>query len=276
MKKHVPLRVFSAVVAASAAGFLIGRMLASRRLRHDVEQLFAHATDVSARIYHETQLAGLPAPAQRYFRHVLRDGQPYLSWARLRHGGQFRTDLAGDWVDITGEQWMTADPPGFIWQGTTRWFTARDAYVAGQGGLTVRLLGAVPILYAQGPTYDQGELLRWLGESALLPTNLLPSERVNWQAVNDRSAHLTLSYGGQTITYLVRFNAHDEIEQCETERYQNPTTRLPWLGRFSRYREIHGVRVPTELKASWMVNGQRQSYARFLVEELEYDQPPAL
>lgn len=89
-------------------------------------------------------------------------------------------------------------------------------------------------------------------------------------APDDHSAHLTLTHYGQTVSYLVRFNEQDEMVQCETQRYQGDTTLLPWVGRFSRYRVLHGVRVPTRLEASWVADGQRLPYARFRVLELAY------
>lgn len=257
--------------ALGVLGVLLGRARAARQLRHDVERLFAQATDVSGSVYDEAQLAGLPAPVQRYFRHVLRPGQPYLRGLRLRHTGRFKTDLEQDWVAIAGEEYLVAEPPGFIWQGSTRRFTARDEYVAGRGRLTVRLLGAVPLLRGQGPPFDQGELLRWLGECCWLPTRLLPSERLRWTALDDEWAQLTLTDRDQTVSYRVRFNAQNELEECETMRYQSATALRRWVGRLGGYREVHGVRVPTELEGSWVLNGQRRPYARFRVQALDYE-----
>ena len=93
----------------------------------------------------------------------------------------------------------------FIWQGITRWFIVRDEYRAGRGSLTVRLLGAVPVVRGAGPHYDQGELLRWLSESAWLPTNLLPSKHPTWTAVDEQSARLAFTHQGQSVACLVRF-----------------------------------------------------------------------
>lgn len=272
MRKNTILLLASATLATSVLGILMARARAAHRLRRDVVQLFRQAADRGAQLYHETQLAGLPAPVQRYFRHVLREGQPYLRGLRLRHGGQFKTDLAKDWIAIAGEQYVTAAPPGFIWQGTTSQFIVRDEYVAGRGNLTVRLLGALPIVRGAGPHYDLGELQRWLSESPWLPTNLLPSEQVAWTALDDQSAHLTLTFGGITAALLVRFNEQNEIEECETQRYFGDAQLLPWVGHFRRYQARHGVLIPTEAEASWVVDGQRRPYARFIVQELEYDQ----
>ncbi len=257
-------------LAAPILALVAGRAVAARQLRRDARQLFAAAESAPARVYRETQLAGLPAPVQRYFRHVLPDGHAYLRGLRLRHGGQFKTDLKKDWVPIRGEQYITADPPGFIWQGTTGQFTARDEYVAGRGGLTVRLLGAVPIVRGHGPHFDQGELLRWLAEAAWLPTALLPSPHLAWTAVDDHSARLTLTLAGQPVACLIRFNEQDEITACEAPRYFSDTELRPWQGHFSEYRRHQGLLVPFAGEASWVVDGQRQPYAQFVVQELEY------
>ena len=271
MNKKNALLLACMGISVPVAAVLIGRALAARQLQRDVEKLFAAAPAVATGTYRETQLAGLPAPVQRYFRHVLRDGQPYLRGLRLRHTGRFKTDLQKDWVPIEGEQYLTTDPPGFIWQGTTRQFTARDEYVAGRGRLLVRLLGAVPIVQGAGPHYNQGELLRWLGESTWLPTSLLPREHLHWTAVDDHTAQLTFTHAGETVAYRVRFNERDEIAECETQRYQGEATLLPWVGRFGQYQERHGVCVPTWAEASWVVDGQRQPYAQFIVQEFEFE-----
>ena len=208
---------------------------------------------------------------QRYFRHVLRDGQPYLRGLRLRHTGQFKTDLKKDWIAITSEQYITTDPPSFIWQGTTRWFTARNEYVAGRGSLTVRLLGALPVVHSRGPHFNQGDLLRWLGGSAWLPTSLLPSQHLVWTAIDDHSARLMLTHQHQSVSCLARFNEQDELEECEVLGYMDGATQMPWVGLFAQYRRWHGVLLPTMAEASWVVDGQRQPYAHFLVQELEYE-----
>ena len=271
MKKNTIRLLAAAAVAVPVAGVVLARALAAQQLRRDVRQLFAAAGSGPVSIYHETQLIGLPAPVQRYFRHVLPDGQPYLRGLRLRHGGQFKTDLKKDWIAIKGEQYITANPPGFIWEGTTRWFVARDEFAANRGRLAVRLLGAVPIAGGTGPAYDQGELLRWLVESTWLPTNLLPSDRIAWTAIDDHSARLTLMHQGRSVSCLVRFNERAEIAECEAPRQVDEATQRPWLCRFEQYRRWHGVLIPTVGEASYVVDGQPQPYARFVVRELEYE-----
>ncbi|UOQ96505.1 hypothetical protein MUN81_14795 [Hymenobacter sp. 5317J-9] len=257
-------------LAATGVALLAAERAAACRLRADVARLFAESADVAGQVHHEARLVGLPAPVKRYFRHVLRDGQPYLRGLRLRHNGQFKTEIDKDWVAIEGEEYMRASPAGFIWQGATSLFTARDEYTDGHGCLSVRLLGAVPLLRGEGPAYDQGELLRWLGESAWMPTALLPGPELAWVDVDDHSARLLCRHDGQEAAYLVRFNEYDEIAECEALRHRGDGPPEPWLGRFSAYRDWHGVCVPTVLEASWVVGGRRRPYARFVVQDLDY------
>ena len=271
MKQKTAWLLATTALAVPIIGLFVARAVVARRLREDVQGLFA-AAHAPAQTYHEAQLTGLPAPVQRYFRHVLPEGQPYLRGLRLRHTGQFKTDLKKDWIAIEGEQYITADPPGFIWQGTTSQFVARDEFVAGHGRLDVRLLGAVPIAGGTGPAYDQGELLRWLVESSWLPTALLPNESIAWTAIDDHSARLTLTHQGHSVSCLLRFNERNEIAEAEAPRQMNEATERPWQCRFNQYRRWHGVLIPTVGEAGWVIDGEYQPYARFSVRELDYDQ----
>lgn len=267
------------VVALPLGGWLLGRWLARRAVRREVALLFAEVGDEPVTgvgsVYQVAQLAGLPAPVQRYFRRVLRPGQPYLRYARLRHDGHFKAGLDQAWTSITGEQYFRADAPGFVWVGTTPWFVASDQYVGGRGALTVWLMGALPIVRGRGPSYDQGDLVRWLGESVWFPTGLLPSKRISWLPLDDHSATLRLTDHGLMVAYVVHFNADDEIERCETHRYRDATHVDGWITRCSAYREWHGVRIPTQAEVAWVIEGVEHPYARFRVREIEYDQPLA-
>ena len=262
-------------LALPIVSLLVGRWLVARQTRQDVAALFSEVNPSPTKRYDPAQLADLPAPVQRYLRHVLTPGQPYLRSARLRHDGQFKADLKKDWMAITGDEYFLADAPGYLWIGTTTWFTAFDRYVAGLGSLTVRLLGALPIVHGSGPTYNQGELLRWLAETAWFPTSLLPGGRVVWLPVNDHSATLTLTDRGLSVSCLMTFNEADELVQCEAQRYSDATHLETWVCRMSDYRDWHGLRAPSRGGAAWIIDGEEKPYARFTIRDIDYDQPYA-
>jgi hypothetical protein len=119
---------------------------------------------------------------------------------------------------MSGEEYFTTRKPGFVWKGTTSLFTARDMYLGDQGRLVVTLFNLIKVLDGKGPKYDEGELLRWLGESVCFPTNLLPHKSLEWLPLNDHSAKLNFQHKGTFISFVVTFDKNHEIIQMETER----------------------------------------------------------
>jgi len=252
---------------------LTGTTVRKRTMKNEVGKLFEQAGFLKEKIFSFDQLEGLPEPVQRYFRHVLKDQQPYISYVRLKHDGWFKTGKDKKAMDIEGEQYFTAEKPGFVWKGKTSMFTARDMYLDGKGSLTVHLFSLIRIAREEGPNVDQGELLRWLGESVWFPTNLLPNKHLQWLAINDHQARLNFEYKGLSVYYVVTFNEANEIEKLETERYMGSKGLTPWVGRVSDYHEVEGVKVPSLIEASWILEDGKYIYGRFRVQQMEYDKP---
>ena len=251
--------------------FYSGKKQEDRRARENVVRLQTYAQDQSDRIYRKDQIADLPVPVQRYFRNVLREGQPYVSSVTLKHDGQFKTGVGKEWIDIQGEQYFTVDEPGFLWRGKTSLFSVRDMYIAGEGRLVVSLFSLFKVADGRGATYNQGELLRWLGESVWFPTNLLPSHRLQWEPIDENTARLLFHHRGMFLDYTVRFNQNGEITELETERYMGDDRLETWVGRVSDYEEVGGMKIPMRIEAIWKLEEGDHSYARFQVTEIHHD-----
>jgi hypothetical protein len=218
-------------------------------------------------------LANLPAPVQRYFRHVIKNGQAYISCARLLHTGQFKTNENKDWLNIEGEQYFTIETPGFVWKGTTSLFTACDMYITDTGRLVVSLFNVYSIVDDKGEKLNQGQLLRWLGESVWFPTNLLPNKNLQWTPIDNTSAKLTFSHNGLTIFYIVTFNEVGEIIQLETKRYMGNGNLETWFGKLTEYKEMNGILIPTTIEGIWKLAKGDYSYANFKIKKIEYNKP---
>lgn len=249
------------------------KIRANRQFHKEVNQLFSHSGNTSEKVFRKEMLVGLPVPVQRYFNHVLKDGQPFISFVRLKHTGLFKTNPEKEWVKIKGEQYFITDKPGFLWKGTTTMFTARDMYIGDAGRLQVSLFSIIPIVENKGQKIDQGELLRWLGESVWFPTNLLPDSRLQWSPINDSMARLTFSYNGQDVYYDVLFNETGEITRLETKRYMGEGNMESWVGKLSNYRLMNGINIPTTIEGSWQLTTGDYDYAIFHIGLIEYDIP---
>jgi len=273
MKNKKPM-----IIIASIAGFLlltllIGKLVLNTQFNNQVAELFSLSPNPTKKLFRKEQLQGLPEPVQRYFNLVLKEGQPYINYASIKHDGQFKTGLNKDWTNIKGEQYATTEKPGFIWKGTTAMFTARDMFIADKGRLTVSLFSLVKVVDAKGPQYDQGEILRWLGESVLYPTNLLPGESLQWSAIDSQSARLHFNYNGMSLLFLVSFNALGEIIQLETKRYMDEKNLETWIIKIAGYKEMNDIVVPTMFDVMWRLKTGNFSYARFNITSIEYEHP---
>ena len=265
--------IILSIIVIVVIAIIIGNYYLSIQYKTEIEKLFSFSKNISNKTFSHEQLTGLPEPVQRYFKHVLREKQPYISYVRLRHNGQFKTDLKKDWIAIEGEQYYTTERPGFVWRGKTSLFTARDMYLADKGSLTVSLFSLFKIVEGKGEEYNQGELLRWLGEGVWFPTNLLPSEYLQWSPINSSSARLTFKYKELSLFYTVRFNEQGEITELETKRYMSKDKLEAWVGKASDYKEINGVVIPIKIEAIWRLKTGDFSYAKFNLKNIEYNKP---
>ena len=193
-------------------------------LNKDIEKLFADSKNISGNVYTSNQIKDLPLPVQRYFKYSLKENQPYVSYARLQHGGEFKASK--NWVSIKGEEYFTVEKPGFVWSGKVPLFSAKDAYIGGTGNLKVKLLSLIKIVDAKGQETDQGELLRWLGEAPLFPTALLPSENLKWEPIDNDSAKVIFTDKNLTIEGVFCFNSSSEYPYFRIHLYSIKHSRL--------------------------------------------------
>lgn len=263
--------IFLLIFGFSILLLIVGKLVYAQKFKKQAREVLSNFTKTSDQKFSYDQLKGLPKPVQEYFKSVLEENQPYINSVRLKHIGEFKPGINKSWCDIKGEQYYTTETPSFIWNGKIGMISAKDMYLNGKGKLVITLLKLFQIKKAEGRNYDQGELLRWLGESVWFPTNLLPSDRLQWLPINDTSAKIQLTYNHLSLFYIVTFNEKNQISKLETKRYYDDNTLKTWIGECCKYKKINGVIVPTVIKASWYLNEVEHNYALFHLEELEYD-----
>ena len=267
------MKLFLSVIFILITIFLICKINYDVQFSKNVKALFSIANDISSKTFSYQQLIGLPSPVQRYFQHVLTEGQSYVSSARLKHIGSFKMGIEKDWTKISGEQYFTMYPPGFIWLGKTKGVAAKDSYRNGQGSLIVTVLNLVKVVNGKGKSFDQGELLRWLGESIWFPTNLLPSDKLKWFPINDNSSKLTFDHKGISLFYIVHFNDKNEISKIESDRFFEGDIMKRWVGECFDHIEVDGMKIPSRITATWKLENGDHTYVDFVIEKIEYDIP---
>jgi len=233
--------------------------------------------------FHDADLAGLPPPVARYFRHVLRAGQPMITGATITWEGEFNLGKPGkdNWRPFTAIQEFVPGAPGFVWNARIAMLPGvpvfvRDSFVEGRGSMRGAVWGLIPVATADGtPTLAASALQRYLGEAAWLPTALLPRSGVQWTALDETRARATLSAGGTTVSLEFRFdNQGQGVSVFAPDRFyddgKQPPVARPWEARNSAFGEHHGVIVVTESVAEWQLPGGPFAYWRGRPARVDY------
>lgn len=232
--------------------------------------------------YDARELEGLPAPVQRYFRTVLKDGQPIITAVTIAIAGTFNMSATGEqWKPFTSRQRVVTRRPGFVWDASISMLpglTVRvvDSYITGKGLLHATIEGLITMADIRGEgEIARGEFMRYFAEMAWYPTALLPSQGVRWEAVDAHSAHATLVDGPLTLTLLIRFNDAGLIGSFRAEArggmVGNKLVMAPWEGNWSNYQARDGVQVPFAGEVAWMRPEGRKPYFVGTVTSLTFE-----
>ena len=228
------------------------------------------------------EIEGAPAPVQAYLRAALTDGHPMVAGVRVRHSGTIDMgETTERWRPFSSKQRVIVQRPGFDWDARVRMMPGlvvrvHDAYVAGEGMLHAELFGLLTVADLRG-TRDiaEGELIRFLAETAWYPTALLPGQGVRWDAVDARSARATLSDGPTSVTLLCTFAPDGMIERVRAEARGRMVGKeivpTPWEGRFWNYAERDGMRIPLDGEVSWVLPEGPRPYWRGRITEIAYE-----
>jgi hypothetical protein len=222
---------------------------------------------------------------RRYFRAVLKDGQPIITAVTIDIAGTFNMSAtAAQWKPFTSRQRVITRRPGFLWDAKIALLpgvTVRvvDSYIAGKGLLRATVQGLFKMAEQQGDgDIARGEFMRWFAEVLWYPTALLPGQGVRWEAVDNRSANATVVDGPLSLTLLFRFNEAGLIASFRAEArggmVGDKLVMAPWEGIWSNYQTVDGVQVPFTGEVAWMRPEGRKPYFIGTVSALAFEFSP--
>ncbi len=224
----------------------------------------------------------LPAPVQRYFRLVLKEGAPVIEHAFLLQSGGFRVSPDTEaWSQMEAEQYFSVRPRAFVWNASIAMMPGLsikvcDSYVAGRGKMRGKVMSLVTLIDTpRASELDEGALQRYLAEAVWFPTALLPSQGVQWEALDAERSKATLSDANSTVSLEFTFNEKGEIVSVYApNRYREVSGKYeatPWRGRYFDYIDVDGYRIPSKAEVEWQLNEQVYPYWRATVSQVKYD-----
>ena len=279
--KTVLLFVLALFVACMALT-LYGRARWNAGTTQLLNRLDAAQIKSAPQFYNAKELEGLPAPVKRYFQSVLKDGQPIITAATMQHSGTFNMSATTqNWKPFTSTQRVITKRPGFDWDARVMLFPGiaahiHDAYIAGAGQLNAALFGLIPVGNVAGSSeLSKGELMRFFAEAVWYPTALLPSQGVQWQAIDAETAVAILTDEDISLSMRFHFGKDGLVDMFRAEArgrlVNDKITSAPWEGRFWNYAERSGMRIPLEGEVAWVSPDGNKPYYRGRIVTLNYE-----
>ena len=276
---------FGLVAAAGIGLVAFGRSHWAGATQTQMAKLEAARLAMPAGRYDAREIEGLPAPVQRYFHAVLKDGQPLIAATTFELAGTFNMSATGEqWKPFTSTQRAVVHRPGFLWNGSVAMFPGvavrvHDSYIAGVGTLHAAMLGLFTVAEVQGRgEIARGELMRYFAEAIWYPTALLPSQGVHWAAVDQSSANATLVDGPINLTLKFRFDDAGFITSVHADArgagVGKDMVMLPWECSASHYELRDGMMLPTRAEVAWLRPEGRKPYFIGKLTSLAYQWSP--
>lgn len=215
------------------------------------------------------QLAGLPAPAQRFLSRAIQPGTRLASHVRLEMEGTIK--LGQKWLPFRAEQ-ILAPPRGLVWRAVVRSGLLRmagaDHYAQGAGAVDFWLWGVIPLVRASNPDTSRAARGRLAAESWLLPSSLLPGEQVRWRPVNDGTAEAVLDLDGEEIPVRLTVDGEGRLTSVQVPRWGDQTedgtfALIPFGGDLSEEVLFGDYTIPTQVRVGWWYGTEKSADHEF-------------
>jgi len=182
-----------------------------------------------------------------------------------------------EWIKSEAKQYFTTQKPSFIWSVKTSMkglpVVGRDLFKDGQGKMKIKLLGLLPVVdvYENSKT-NQSTLQRYMGEIIWFPTAAL-SPYIKWELIDEKSVKATMTYNETVGSGIYYFNENGEPIKFVAKRYKDVNDEKPteWMAEILEYRIFDGIKIPSKIEASWMLEEGKFIWYKFEIYDVRYN-----
>ena len=201
----------------------------------------------------------LPEAIAEHLRQVLPEGADTPDRVLLGQTGEMLRKPGDRPLQFTAVQDLSVHDVEFEWRaafGPNRLvrLAVVDRYRDGQGQLTAKVWGLVPVARSRGPETDRGEAMRYLAELPWVPQAIGSNPHLSWRELEDGTVEVSTLVGGRAATVQLSFDEAGLITRASGVRPRlsgGSTVDTPFVGRFGDYVERDRIRIPRTAEVSW-------------------------
>ena len=228
----------------------------------------------------ETDIATLPGPVRRHLRRCGYLGKPKMAYMKIVFPNvSFSLGKGKKAINIAYTQYNFVDGPDRIaYIDSSLYgvpFEGVDAYVDGKGSMKGILAKNITLFDIDGEAMDKASLVTFLSECLFVPNAAL-QDYIRWEAIDAHHAKAVITAHGTTAEGVFTFNEDDEMIAFSTNDREATTMdgkseKVRWSAICGGYKEINGIRQPTDLKAVWHYDEGDFTYFDAKAAMMSYD-----
>ncbi|MBD3231001.1 MAG: hypothetical protein GF329_22670 [Candidatus Lokiarchaeota archaeon] len=249
-------------------------------LKQKLNEFYTHPLGESIENISYTHLKNIPKPIQKYLKKCKIVGNEEIKRVRLKQEGKFKLKPNSDWKSYSAEQYINTENYSFLWHAKIKLMPlikvyVIDYFIKGEGRLIAKLFSLFKMVDESGKEIDQGELVRFLTESAWYPS-FLCNEKIQWNIIDENEIEIILDYKDQRVSGKINFNKEGYIEEFTAKRFytSGDTQELEKMsGYLYNYKEMAGIIIPTKFKVCWHLEEGDYYYIKAEITEIEFNNP---
>lgn len=256
-RRRQRILILTAVLLAGLAGVLaVTRAVQDAHVR-TVRSALRGVTDGA--MFTPALVDDLPSPVQRYFLRAIRPGTPLAKTVEVEMTGELRLAPDKPWLPFRARQIIAAER-GFIWEaaadaGATS-IRGADSYFNGRGKTSFSLWGILPVINASGADIDRSAAGRFVLEHCFLPSALLPSDVVRWEALDGKTAQATVVDDSTEYVLTLLVDGDGSLLLASMPRWGDSGSpgeygMIPFGCEITGESTFDGYTIPTAFKAGW-------------------------
>jgi hypothetical protein len=217
-----------------------------------------------------------PALVEDYVERVLPAGGLVPRRVRINQTGEMWLKPGARSFPCTAVEEFAVEEVAFTWRAKVRIaplvsMRVVDGYNAGKGSLEGRLFG-MAVTRSRGQMTTEGEAMRYLAELAWAPHAMRVNRELEWRELEEDIVEVSARAGSSKVAVDLRFDRVGDILATFAHRPRIEGKQIvarPWMGVFSDYAVLGGIRIPTRAEVHWELPDGPFTYWRGTVTSVE-------
>lgn len=228
----------------------------------------------------EADIRGLPGPVQKYLHYTGAVGRPRVWNFRARFTGQMRFRKDDAWINIVAQQYdFFNDSARFFYIESNKYgipFDGLHLYIGSSATMQIKVASLFKVVDARGMEMNQGETVTLFNDMCLLAPATLIDGNIQWETVNALTVKARFANEGNAIGALLYFNEKGElIDFVSDDRFYSTDgktfKKYRWSTPVTGYKDVGGRKIVAYGEAVWHTSEGEYSYAKFKLDEIEYN-----